>query len=883
MRPIRYTARVSFRLLVVWLVDMASLAVAAGLLPGIVVGHEVAELAAAALLLGIVNLIVRPVVLLLALPFGFLAVLTVGFFVNALALLIASRLLPVFEVNGWLTAFVGGFIFSFVNTVITEAIAIDDDDSFYQGLVERLAQSQSFEGAAERGRGLVMMEIDGLSYHHLRRALAEGYLPTLKRLIEVDGYRLSHIDCGLPSQTSACQAGIMFGDNHDIPSFRWYAKDEGRLYISGRDAPLLNARFSQGRGLMRGGASINNLLNGDAEKSILTLADLFGGESQEKQRRAEDIYLLMLNPYFIMRTLVLFLFDAGREVVEYVQDIVHRVQPRLNRLRNFYPLVRAATTVLMRDVAAYLTMLDIVRGAPAIYVTWPGYDEVAHHSLPWSRHAFRTLRQYDRVIARVLSIIERKAPRPYDLIILSDHGQSSGATFLQRYGYTLKDFIEQQLPAGARVAHSVGGDDGMISVAAMAGELHNIQEQGVGGHVGRAVVRQARRAVDRSIEQHQPAPFAQPAQVTVCGSGNLAQVYFDLQPRRLTLTELEAAYPGMVNALVQHPGIGFVVGCNGDGEPLVLGKSGTRNLHIGEVSGADPLQSYGDTELRAWQVRRIADFPHAGDLIVNSTLYADGTVAAMEELIGSHGGLGGEQTDAFILHPGDMTVTPTRNAIDVFAQLDARRGLPPPPPKSRIVQTPVDAWKTATLVGGLKQLPVWPGRALRALALDRRAYKEVADDPFMTGPAVLLLTFGAVMAVLFSGGPVTPGAVASRLVSELFSIALVYGAARLLGGRRSYTTTLRVVGFAQAVYVLAPLTLIQPLAPLARLIITVVAFVAVWLGASEAHALRGWRGLVLPVVALATLIVALFVLATMLSGAALTLEGLMRQLGLISL
>ena len=48
-------------------------------------------------------------------------------------------------------------------------------------------------------------------------------------MIEEDGYVLSPVDCGLPSQTSACQAGIMFGDNYDIPAFRWYDKDRAEV------------------------------------------------------------------------------------------------------------------------------------------------------------------------------------------------------------------------------------------------------------------------------------------------------------------------------------------------------------------------------------------------------------------------------------------------------------------------------------------------------------------------------------------------------------------------------------------------------------------------------------------------------------------------------
>jgi hypothetical protein len=68
--------------------------------------------------------------------------------------------------------------------------------------------------------------------------------------------------------------------------------------------------------------------------------------------------------------------------------------------------------------------------------------------------------------------------------------------------------------------------------------------------------------------------------------------------------------------------------------------------------------------------------PHAGDLWLISTVYPDGTVAALEELVGNHGGLGGEQTDAFIFHPADMEVPETRNATDVFHILNNHRGKP---------------------------------------------------------------------------------------------------------------------------------------------------------------------------------------------------------------
>lgn len=675
-----HRARAVLRFIVVWIIDTLSVGLTALLFPGIALRSEAGTWPlliafAAAFLLGIVNLLIRPLLLLLALPFGFLALFVFSLFLNAVALMITSRLLPAFYVDGWVSAFLGSLIIAVIHTLLASIFSVEDD-FFYQGVVERIARRQAFFEDDFETRGIVMLEIDGLSYPHIQKAIAEGWMPTLKKMLDEEGYVLTRVDCGLPSQTSACQAGILFGDNFDIPAFRWFEKEQNRLIVSGHDAPLINRRYARGHGLLRGGSSINNMLNGDARVSILTLADLRSGNEELERRRAQDMYLLLLNPYFLMRTLVLYIADVLVELAEGIWQQLRRQEPRLNRLEHFYPLIRAATTVLMREVSTYLAILDIVRGTPALYVTWPGYDEVAHHSGPWSKDAFRTLRQYDRVIARVREVIARRAPRPYELIILSDHGQSYGWTFKQRYGQSLKEFIEAHLPAGTSVAQTAGGDDGILSVAAMAAELDNIQRQGLGGRIGRRMVRRAHRAMQRGVDARTPALPTAPTKVIVCASGNLAQVYFDLHPRRLFLSELNAAYPGMVDALVQHEGIGVVVAYDDDGEPIAFGKHGARNLHTHHVIGQDPLRMYGDPDLRAEQLRRVADFPHNGDLTIISTVYPDGTVAAMEELIGNHGGLGGEQTDAFVFHPATFQIPATKNAVDLFHVLNARRGLP---------------------------------------------------------------------------------------------------------------------------------------------------------------------------------------------------------------
>lgn len=889
MQSFRKIVRAIYRFVILWFVDTLSLWVTAGVYSGITIqsGEGVSGLsvaAAAALLLGIINFLIRPVFLLLSVPFGFIAVFLVGFLINAVVLMLTSSLLsPSFQVSSWFSAFIGSLIFSAINTILTGLMTVDDEGSFYQSMIERLAKRDMYEDATDSGRGLVMLEIDGLSYHHMQKALDDGWMPHVKEMIDEDGYVLSRIDCGLPSQTSACQSGIMFGDNYDIPAFRWFDKDENKLFVSGSDADIINARYAKGHGLMRDGSSVNNMMNGDARKSLLTLAGLRTDNEQEKKQRARDVYLLMLDPYFFTRTLVFFLADVIRELWQAWRQRANDVQPRLNRLHKGYPFIRAATTVFMRDLAAYLGILDIIRGTPALYITWPGYDEVAHHSGPWTTDAFKTLREYDRVIGRIREIINTKAPRPYELILLSDHGQSFGATFLQRYGYDLKEFIERYMPEGAKVMHTSGGDDGTPSMLAMSAELENVQEQGMSGGVGRAVVGQTQKLLKQGVEVREISEdMLEPATVTVCGSGNIAQVYFNLYPRKITMNELNAVYPGMVDDLVAHEGVGFVVTYADDGTPVVLGKGGRRDLHSGEVVGEDPLIPYGDVDVRSRQVRRVADFPHAGDLIVNSTLYPDGTVAAMEELIGNHGGLGGEQTDSFLLHPTDIKLPSTENSADVFAILNARRGLPGAPPKPQADGTAeeVNSWSPAILAQGLARVKTWFNLALHVLILDRNAYQKIASDAYMTGPALLLSLLGTLTMASLRVNDLNLGMYIGRYLIWIFMVLVLFGSGRLLGGKGSFTATFRSMGFAQGIFVLDLLAFIPPIAPLVRILVSALTFIATWLGVVEAHELRGWRAILVPVGMIVVVLLGLFIVGTVVEGFAFTYDALLKDFGL---
>ena len=747
---------VVIRFAFVAILEAFSLVVVDWLVPGIALaGSGSVSLVAAAisttLVLGVINAAIRPFLVLLTLR---LNVLTLGFFtlvINAAMLLLSARFLPYFAVDGWGAALWATLVLAAVNTLLTSLTTIDDNYSFFDGLAQwlvdrqrvgvdngqraRVAQPQ----ATDVGRGLLILQIDGLSYPRVQRAIEQGLLPTVRRMMDRGTHVLSHYDCGLPSQTSSCQAGIMYGDNFDIPAFRWYDKDRGEMFVSNRldDVAELAARYARGHGLLRGGSSINNLMAGDAKKTLLTVSVLAGEPKNVERYSLEDLYLLWLNPYVFTRSIVLALWDVLVELGQGIRQRLRGIRPRVSRLHKAYPFRRAIANVFLRDLSTYMVMIDVIRGVPAIYTTYIGYDEIAHHAGPSTPDAMNSLRSLDTQLRRILEVVERKAPRPYDVILLSDHGQSVGATFKQRYGYTLAEFIEDLVQEKVTVTDVNAAESGQEHTMTLLADMQSV-EQRVGGRLGEATVGRARKALQNRLERALP-PAIMDAQVIVCASGNLANVYFDLHAGKVNVRELSQAYPGLVDALVAHPGVGFVVAYAEDGTPWILGQSGVRNLRTGAVTGSDPLLPYGDPARRAAQLLRLAQFPHAGDLIVNSTIYADGQVAAFEELVGSHGGLGGQQTDAFLLHPADMMVPPISNAADMFALLDARRGLPGESLSPRSTATKVDSWTLAGWLDGLRDARTWVARAARALRLNRDAFREVAEDPSATGPALVVL------------------------------------------------------------------------------------------------------------------------------------------------
>jgi uncharacterized membrane protein YvlD (DUF360 family) len=630
-----------FRLVVSWLVAAASLFVAAWLVPHVEIktfwGAVVVSL-----VIAILNALILPLVAAIRLPLtlvlGFLIVLVL----DALMLMAASGITDnAIEVDGFGWALLTALISSAVTVVLDVLFGTNDDDTYTLRVIERIAR-RSGERVETEVPGIVFLEIDGLALPVLQRAMRDGNAPNMARWLSEDSHRLAEWEPDLSSQTGASQAGILLGSNENIPAFRWVEKKTATTMACSApaDCAELERRHSTGVGLLAdGGASRGNLLSGEAEHVILTVSRM------EEEKGANPGYRAFFsNGFNVTRVLVLFVWELFLEWTAALRAIRRDVHPRGHR-GGIYPLMRAAMCVVVRDLIVYGVLSDMLKGRPAIYATFSSYDEVAHHSGLERADTLEALRKLDQQFGRV-DRARRYSPRPYEIVVLSDHGQTQGATFKQRNGYGLEELVERSLASGS--VTGVGGGDEQNAMVGLAVS----EATGSDGSKKRA----KNDVSDR--------------QVVVMGSGNLGLIYLMDERRRLTLEEIDERHPALIPALREHPHVGWLLVRSAKDGPVALGGAGVRYLADDRVEGEDPLASFSRTA--ADHLRRTDGFADVADLMVGS--FYDPELdegCAFEELISFHGGLGGPQTRPFVLYPASFSLPsePMVGAASVHALL----------------------------------------------------------------------------------------------------------------------------------------------------------------------------------------------------------------------
>ncbi|WP_202499375.1 MULTISPECIES: phage holin family protein [Streptomyces] len=636
-------------MLAVWAVSTLTMLVLAGALPDFRLQSESGESAtqiavtaafgagAFGLLSALVwPLLVRALLLVPALVLGLLV-----FFLNGSLLLLALRISPAGQGEAAPeTAVVVAAVMSAVASATGGALTVRDDDAYRRRLY-RLAdrrRGRADGGPGPAGSGTVFLQLDGVGHDVLEAAVDKGLMPTVAGWLgrPADGivrprptHRLTPWRTDWSSQTGASQLGILHGTNHDVPAFRWYEKDTREVMVCNRPSGAAELqrraidRTGDGGLLTVDGASRGNLFSGGAEQLALVLS--MAARRGRRNRSRAGYFAYFSDPANAVRTAMSFVADVLRETGQSIRARFAQQRPRVKR-GGLYPFIRAFATVVERDVVVSAVIGDMFAGRAAIYADLVAYDEVAHHSGPHSRDAAKVLERLDRSIALIAQVAEH-APRAYRIVLLSDHGQSPGETFLGRYGLTLGNLVRAgcglPVPRRARRTHS--------------------------GSEARTAVRAALRIpVEERVEEHRTTRRFEPV---VLASGNLGLVSFPDVPHRMSREEIDARHPALLSTLANHPGIGFVLVRSEEHGGVVLGAHGAE-VPIGELSDEHPgpLADFGPGAADA--VRRTHGFPRTADIMVNSWYDPDeGEVLAFEEQIGSHGGLGGCQSRPFLMSP----------------------------------------------------------------------------------------------------------------------------------------------------------------------------------------------------------------------------------------
>src|SRR5262249_37247681 len=257
-------------------------------------------------------------------------------FLNAVIIRIAAAFVPGVEIRNIWWALLTSFGLGALNALFTGLLNINDDDSFYRNVVRRMARRQA-EGLDLSRPGLLIGQIDGLAEPVVRGAIDEGRLPQLGRWTAEGSHRLVAWECDVPSMTSSGQAGIMHGNNANIPAFRWYEKESRRLFVSNhpQDAYLLDQRQSIGKGLLReNGSSNGNIFKAGADRYVLTVSGLTDAD-EHLSMDARGLYPYLVNPYNLTRGLTGII---GELLLEYWQawgQPRHQDPPRIHPCATF--------------------------------------------------------------------------------------------------------------------------------------------------------------------------------------------------------------------------------------------------------------------------------------------------------------------------------------------------------------------------------------------------------------------------------------------------------------------------------------------------------------------------------------------------------------------
>lgn len=682
------------RTLIVWVGEIIVLYLLANMAIGLNIdGFSTAIIVI--VILEIINALFWPILARIFLPF---LVYTIGIgslLLNAGIIWVISLFLPTLSIDGYALIIVPLGI-AVIHTILTSILTLGNEDEYYNFIIRRkkirynddyftngeVDYNQFHDNYNEKNNinhenstqvnepGLIIIEIDGLAKDILEEAIEKGHMPTLAKWKEDKSHKIKEWETDLSSQTGSSQAGILHGNNEDIVAFRWVEKENNnKIMVSTglMDAPKIEKRISDGKGLLyNNGSSRSNLFSGDTENVLFTYSKMY----DIKKFYNRTWYYVYSNPSNFGRIILLFVFDILKEIISQITHKVKNIRPRI-RKGFMYLFVRACANVYIREINTQTIIGDMVKGkTDIIYSTYLGYDEIAHHSGIRDNDSFNALKGIDRQIKRIAGG-NNYTKRPYKIVVQSDHGQSNGSTFKQRYGLSLEDLVKNLLPEDMNVYGELSSNEdhfGQVITSPITNVKNIVRDKTeTAKNKYDEISTKIKSKGDNILEYISDYKISESttikksktnlknAEVIVLASGNLGLIYLTQWENRLDYETIKELFPELIPGLVQHEGVGFILVNSKENGALAIGKDGVYYLDEDKIEGNNPLKDFGSNARK--HLLRTNNFKYVPDILVNSLYDKDNDeVAAFEELVGSHGGLGGTQTKPFIMYPSEWKV-----------------------------------------------------------------------------------------------------------------------------------------------------------------------------------------------------------------------------------
>jgi hypothetical protein len=449
-------------------------------------------------------------------------------------------------------------------------------------------------------RRLLILQIDGLSSRRLREALVRGDLPNLQRWLDSGEAKLRSLVSASAPSTAVFTAGLLYGACGGVPGFGWYDRDLGREVRMdvARDVAALEGSLVPCAGpLLDGGTSYGTIWPAGAADAFFNVVLFARGAARARPR--------LRNAWDFVLSALCSLLIAGRVTSRFVLELAVGLWDFQRWVRHIgttrfewrFLYMRLFVAVVMRDVSTQCAIIDVLRGVPRIFADYLGYDEYAHRRGPDAELALYNLRGIDKAIGRIRRAIAAVPEYHYDLYVLSDHGQTATTPFVRVMGEELQEFVSEHAPGAAA------------------------------------------------------------SDIEVVSGGSIAHVYFnggvpyDVQ-RGVTVDAIERRHPGLLIALATCPAIGLIVGRGRDGPVLFYRGRGYRLADRHALEALEPVRCLG-YELCAAHLRNAAEGLRHGDLVLYGAFAPAGEIAFDFEF-GSHGGIGPDELDLFVVHPAGV-------------------------------------------------------------------------------------------------------------------------------------------------------------------------------------------------------------------------------------